>query len=296
MFRVRPGPVILCADDYGIAAGVSRGILELAQLGRISALSAITTLPRWEADAKQLRDVRSKVSIGLHINLTLGKPLGPMARLAPDGKLPTAGKLISRIIRRDVDASEIAAEVMRQLAAFERATGFLPDHVDGHQHMHAMPIVRRGMLDALDAIFVKIPKPLVRDPGDRLFAISGRGGEMAKAFGVGALSYGIAYLARRRGYPVNRGFSGFSAFDTERIYDVELASAMRMTGAGHILMCHPGYPDDELAALDPVTIRRGQELETLRTNPEMPHRIWKAEHVRDPSSGKIDWMPLVGQR
>lgn len=294
MIRLRPGPVILCADDYGIAAGVTRGILELAAAGRISALSAITTLPRWAEDASLLARIRSKVSIGLHINLTLGRPIGAMPKLAPDGTFPSAGLLVRRVMGRDVDRDEIRGEVARQLERFERQAGFLPDHVDGHQHMHALPIIRQGVFDALSTAFPGQRKPLLRDPGDKAFSIAGRGGEMSKAFVIAALTYGFAFLARRRGFPVNRGFSGYSAFDPERLYDIELASAMRFTGAGHILMCHPGYPDAELAALDPVVERRGQELDSIRSNPELPQRIWRPERAIDP--GPLDWSKLFGAR
>lgn len=292
MFRLRPGPVILCADDYAMSAGVTQGIYELAEGRRISALSAVTTLPRWREDARRLQAVRDKVSVGLHLNFTVGAPLGPMPRLAPEGRLPPPGALLRKIASRAIDWEEVRAETLRQVEAFERETGFKPDHVDGHQHMHAMPIMRRGVLQALSDAFPGPSKPLVRDPGDRAYSIAGRGGEMAKAFMAAGATYGLKFLARRRGFPVNRGFSGFSQFDTSRLYDIEIAAALRMTGAGHMVMCHPGYPDAEIAALDPVVERRGQELETLKTNPELPHRIWRPE--RDPDTGLIDWRWIVG--
>ena len=39
--------VILCADDFGLADGVSRGIVELAWKGRLSATGAMTNMPGW---------------------------------------------------------------------------------------------------------------------------------------------------------------------------------------------------------------------------------------------------------
>ncbi|MGE5512627.1 MAG: ChbG/HpnK family deacetylase, partial [Bacteroidota bacterium] len=141
--------VILCADDFGMSAGVSRGILELAERNRISATSAMVTVDRWPQDARRLAGVRSNVGIGLHINLTLGKPLGPMPSLAPDGEFPTLSALIGRALARRLDAGEISLEVTRQLSRFEAETGFAPDHVDGHQHVHALPGVRHAVLAAL---------------------------------------------------------------------------------------------------------------------------------------------------
>ena len=291
VLKLRPGPVILNADDYGIAAGVTQGIYELAQAERISATSAIVTLPRWAEDARRLTALRGKIAIGLHVNLTLGKPLGAMAKLAPGGVLPTVGELLRRALKREIDYAEIAAEVTRQLEAFEREAGFPPDHIDSHQHVHVLPGVRRGLLAALVARFPG-PKPLLRDPGDRMFSICARGGEMAKAFGIAALAAGFKFQARRLGFPTNNGFSGFSAFDTDRMYEIELAGAMRLTGAGHILMCHPGFPDAELRALDPVVERRGQEQEALRINPELPKRIWHPE--RGAADGPLAWGRVFG--
>ncbi len=291
VLKLRPGPVILNADDYGIAAGVTQGIYELALAERISATSAIVTLPRWAEDARRLEALRGKIAIGLHLNLTLGIPLGPMPKLAPDGVLPAVGELVKRALKREIDPHEIAAEVTRQLAAFELAAGFPPDHIDGHQHVHVLPGVRHGLLAALGARFPG-PKPLLRDPCDRMFSICGRGGEMAKAFGIAALSVGFKFQARRLGFPTNNGFSGFSSFDTDRMYEIELAGAMRMTAAGHIVMCHPGFPDAELRALDPVVERRGQEQEAIRINPELPKRIWHPE--RGTAAGPLAWGRVFG--
>ena len=291
MRRLRPGPVILCADDYGMSAGVSRGIAELAASRRLTALSAMVTLPRWHGDAAALAGLRDRVAIGLHLNLTLGAPLGPMPRLAPDGRLPGIGALMAKAFRRDIDRAEVRAEVLRQLVAFEAATGCKPDHVDGHQHAHVLPGVRSAVLDAMAEFYGRL-RPLIRDPGDRLFSISGRGGEMAKAYTVAALSLGLAHAAHRRGFHVNAGFSGFSAFDTSREFDIEIAGHMRLTGLGHMVMCHPGYPDAELATLDPVTERRGQELAVIRDNRELELRIWHPDRV--PDAAILDWGALLG--
>ena len=285
------GSVILCADDYGLAAGVSRGILELASSGRISATSAMVTFPRWAEDAGRLAAIRPRTSIGLHINLTLGRPAGPMPGLAPEGVLPAIGTLVQRALRRRIDAAEIQAEVKRQLALFEPEAGFPPDHVDGHQHAHALPGVREGVLAALSAHFGP-GKPLLRDPGDRVAAILGRGGQRSKALGIAALSLGFGAAARARGFPINRGFSGFSDFDRAHSFAGELDVAFRRTGAGHIVMCHPGHPDAELRGLDPVVERRGDELAVLAADRQFLHRIWRPE--RGPDGAPIDWLKVLG--
>src|SRR6478735_4759189 len=84
----------LCADDYGLTPGVSRGILELLAVGRLTAASAMVTQPGWPQDAAALRPFADAVDIGLHLNLTLGLPSDPMPALAPAGKFPALAALI----------------------------------------------------------------------------------------------------------------------------------------------------------------------------------------------------------
>ena len=82
--------IILCADDYAMTEGVSRAIGELAAARRLSATS-VHGRPRahWPAMAPAAAAcTAAHLAIGLHLNLTLGAPLGPMPRLAPGGELP----------------------------------------------------------------------------------------------------------------------------------------------------------------------------------------------------------------
>jgi hypothetical protein len=286
MLRMRPRPVLLNADGYGLAAGVSRGIREAAEARCISGVSAIVTRPRWAEDGPSLAGVRRWVSLGLHLNLTLGAPLGPMPGLAPAGQLPSAGRLRLASLRHALDASEIKYEIGRQLTAFEAAVGFPPDHVDSHEHVHTLPGVRTAVLEAL-VERACAPRPLVRDPHERPLTIAMRSGEMAAAMGHTIQSLGFGRAARRRGFPTNAGFSGFSAFDTERLFAVELARAMRFAGRRHIVMCHPGHPDAELAALSQNTLRRGQELDAILGNRAIAQSLWRIE--RDDDAPPIDW-------
>ncbi len=287
MRRLRSFPAILCADDYGLTAGISRGILELAGTDRLSALSAIVTRPRWREDAARLIDVRGKVAIGVHLNLTAGAPLAPMPHLAPSGELPSIDALTKAALRNTLDLAEIQAEIDRQLVCFEEATGFLPDHVDGHQHVQALPRIRGVVLDALAARFPGPVKPLVRDPADPLTRIAMRGGEVAKGVGLAVLAAGFGFTARRRGFPTNRGFSGFSAYDTGRMYAIELASAMRFMAQRHIVMCHPGSEDTVPDPLDLHPARRIQELDAIRGEMDLAGKIWRIERAAD--DPVVDW-------
>jgi len=278
--------IILCADDYAMTEGVSRAIGELAAARRLSATSALTTSSHWPRMAPRLLVHRGHLSIGLHVNLTLGQPLGQMPRLAPQGILPPLASLTAWALGGVLDAEEIGAEIGRQLDRFETALGFPPDHIDGHQHVHVLPGVRRALLKEVTRRY-PVRAPLMRDPSDRLGAILSRHSTVAKAVTVAALAFGFAHSARKRGLHTNDSFAGFSRFDERQPYAEELAQALSAPGQRHLVMCHPGHPDAELASLDPVVNRRRMEYEALMADSTLMARIWRPARRGD--GAPFDW-------
>jgi chitin disaccharide deacetylase len=269
-----PASIILCADDYGISAGVTAGIEELAYVGRISAASALVTLPRWPNCAGRLAELRNNIVIGLHVNLTVGAPLSSMPNLAPSGTFPSIKDLLRRCLLGRLDEDEITTEIASQIARFEDQTGHVPDFIDGHQHVHVLPGVRSGFLRALAVCFPN-GGVLVRDPYDTVLSILSRGGPMGKALSLAMLAKGFGVRVRRAGFTTNHGFAGFSAFDTARPFARELKSFFHRPGPRHMVMCHPGHPDAELEHLDRLVGRRSDELVCLLEAPDLPETIWQ---------------------
>lgn len=255
----------LCADDYAMTAGLSRGIEALAQARKISATSAMVTTPHWAEDAPRIRALRGHIAIGLHLNLTLGKPVGVCETLAPAGMFQDLQPLIKRALTRAISRDDTRDEIRRQLDAFETALGFPPDHIDGHQHVHVLPVIRGALLDEVTARYRERP-PLLRDPTEGLLSIAATSPARSKALVVKGLAAGFAQGARKRGLTVNTAFAGFSGFDTARPFETEMCAALdrrQDAAAFKIVMCHPGYVDDELGQIDPVVARRQQEFDTL---------------------------------
>lgn len=85
--------IALCADDYGLSYGVSLGILEAIAAGRLTGVSALVTGSRWPTMGRELVRRAADADIGLHLNLTLGSPLGPMPKFAPKGVFHLSLKL-----------------------------------------------------------------------------------------------------------------------------------------------------------------------------------------------------------
>jgi predicted glycoside hydrolase/deacetylase ChbG (UPF0249 family) len=251
----------LCADDYALTRGVSRGILELLGAGRVTAVSALVTGRGWAEEAGALRQFADIADIGLHLNLTLGTPLGAMPALAPSNRFPALGSLVRSALLGRLPAAEIAAEAARQIDSFVEHFGRLPDYVDGHQHVHALPVIRDALLGTV-AERRLAGRLWLRDPGDRLHGILARP-LRGKALAVAALTAGFAPQAAAKGFAFNDGFSGFSNFNPSRDYATLFAASLRSPGPRHLVMCHPGYSDAALADLDPATASRDAELAFL---------------------------------
>ncbi|HTV33396.1 MAG TPA: ChbG/HpnK family deacetylase [Methylocella sp.] len=258
----------LCADDFALARGVSHGILEALALSRVSATSVLTTSPRWPDGAKALQAFRGQADIGLHLNLTLGRPLGPMPQLAGSGQFPDVAKLVQASLKRALPESEITQEIFRQLDRFITHFGSWPDFVDGHQHVHILPQIRAALLGCLTEL--KLAGQIwIRSSGDRPLAILRRRREYQKALGIAWLGRGFARQAAAKGFPVNDSFAGYSNFDPGADYAQAFRSYLRAPGRHHLIMCHPGFSDAELAAIDPVTASREKELDFL-LSPSFP--------------------------
>ncbi|SFK12935.1 ChbG/HpnK family deacetylase [Methylocapsa palsarum] len=252
----------LCADDFALSRGVSQGILEALDAGRLSATSVMTTRPSWRDDAARLRAFRGRADIGLHLNLTLGAPLGVMPRFAPSGRLPEIRQLLQAAGANALPEAEIRREIERQFDAFVDAFGAPPDFVDGHQHVQVFPGIRHWLFDCLEAKQL-CGKIWLRNSGDRVSNILKRGIEVKKALGITWLARGFAKAAQARGFVTNSGFAGFSCFDPCRDYGLDFACYLRAPGPRHLIMCHPGYCDEELVLTDPVTLTRERELSFL---------------------------------
>ncbi|MDP3256032.1 ChbG/HpnK family deacetylase, partial [Bosea sp. (in: a-proteobacteria)] len=176
--------------------------------------------------------------------------------------LPALPDLARAAVTSSTVRREIAAEIARQLDAFEDAMGCPPAFIDGHQHVHVLPGVRRALLDAVS---LRYPQGglYLRDPHDSPAAIRARGVAVGKALTISALALGFRRSALRRGFPVNRGFAGVAPFDPQRDFRADLQRFLLRPGPAHLVMCHPGFVDAELARLDPVVATRPVEHAAL---------------------------------
>lgn len=265
--------IVVCADDYALAPGVSAAIRELLGRGRINATSVMTVFPEFAAEAKALQAINGPIAfaIGLHVTLTGGfAPLVASPLKSARGRLPASSKLLPPLGYLRVDRRAVKAEVKAQLEKFADAFGRAPDYVDGHQHVQLMPGVRAPFLEAVAEL---APKAWVRQCAparlrdDILTSNKGRF--------LGVVSRGFRREARRRRLAYNPAFSGAYNYDRPKHFGPLFAGFVERLPEGGVVMCHPGHVDATLVARDTLTDQREAEYAFLMSE-EMPRILQRA--------------------
>jgi predicted glycoside hydrolase/deacetylase ChbG (UPF0249 family) len=257
--RTAPRRIWLCADDYGISPGVNRAIRELISRGRINATSVMVGAPHFSSDEADALDTfnsgETRVAIGLHVTLT--GPFNPISKgftpLRNSEFLPLNDMLRAAMARR-LQAEPLVIEIATQLRTFIEAFGRPPDFLDGHQHVHLFPQVRDAFLKvARDGA----PAAWVRQCGR---ARPMRRLHDRKALTLDILSVAFRRKARRMGIAFNPAFAGTYSFSPKAKFPKLFPRFLSGLPDGGLVMCHPGFVDPALKALDSLTTLREHEF------------------------------------
>ena len=258
-----PRRIWLCADDYGLSPCVNRAIRDLIERGRLNATSVMVVGPsigRDEVSALQTAAAQNpRCAIGLHATLTAPfRPLTMHFKPIDGGMFLAFPKLLRAGLLRRLDPEIIRAELMVQLATFGELFGRAPDFVDGHQHAQLFPQVRDAFLAAVKEA---APDAWVRQ-GGRNQPLARRLGA-PKALVLDLLSAQFRSLAARRKVAFNPGFAG--AYDFSKAPDFGELMRGFLDGLPDqgLIMCHPGFVDETLVSLDPLTTQREAEYAYL---------------------------------
>ncbi len=250
----------VCMDDVGLVGGVAEAAVRLAAGRRVSAATCVTTALAWPSEGAAVAAAASDaLELGLHLNLTEGPPLShDLAAVWPE--LPPLRTLLAAAHVGRLPLAAIGVELRAQFDAFADVVGRPPDFIDGHQHVHHLPGVRRLVVDAAveggrpgEAIAVR-NTGRVCGPGNPLkrFIIERSGGRA------------LSRLLASRGVPTNSALLGvydFHARDYRALLRGWLAAA---PDEGGLLVCHPRIgPVD---AREPISAARSREFAYLASD------------------------------
>jgi predicted glycoside hydrolase/deacetylase ChbG (UPF0249 family) len=167
-FRLRNGcynklspPTGITADDWGLSRAVNHGIYELAReevVKRVSLMANCSYLTHRLEDLKKI----PSITLGIHFNLTYGRPLSPTYKTLPPKQLLfkflnpfQSSKVKQELIRQIQEELRLQLEVLKknqvQIAYF-----------DGHHHIHLIP----GLLSSVSPILHEYGISTVRVPYD----------------------------------------------------------------------------------------------------------------------------------
>lgn len=131
--------LVVNADDFGMSAGINRAIVESHRNGIVTSASLLANGDAFD-DAVAAIHQCPGLSVGLHVNLTQGRPVGESTKSLVDsngrfyGPLAMAIRLsIGAVATRDLEA-EISAQAHRAVRA-----GIMLSHFDSHHHIHLHP-------------------------------------------------------------------------------------------------------------------------------------------------------------
>jgi predicted glycoside hydrolase/deacetylase ChbG (UPF0249 family) len=233
----------ICADDYGFDAAVSQGILDCIDAGRVSATSCMTLSPAWAQWAPALRERAGVADFGLHLDVN------EFANYAVGRHLN--GWLTATYLRR-VDAAQARSWVARQLDGFEATLQRAPDYLDGHQHVHQLPVLRTAVCAELTQRYGRACA--LRSTRSRVW----RGGKAALIASLG--SSALRRIARPAGLRMNLDFAGVYDFAPAARFSERVAAWLGSLPDGGLLMTHPGRSGGTETRLDAIRQSRTQEL------------------------------------
>ncbi|HYG56924.1 MAG TPA: ChbG/HpnK family deacetylase [Symbiobacteriaceae bacterium] len=262
-----PGYLIVNADDFGLTAGVSRGIIKAHRQGILTSTTFMVNWP-WAAElAPMLREVPD-LGVGIHLNLTSGRPV------LPPEQVPTLvnrqGSFLKSLLHlyTAVDPADARREWSAQVEKGIRLLGRLPTHLDTHRYLQGHPRYATVMIDV--ARTYNIPAVRCLYPGP----------DLALSDMVGPWNPTRLLVERflRRSAEMVAG-SGLACAQATMAGDFDLPKLMRKLGrvgpGVTELVSHPGEVDDQLRSLSSLQEHREVELAAL-TAPDVRRRVEEA--------------------
>lgn len=258
--------LIVNADDFGLSKAVNEGIVEAHQRGIVTSTSLMASGAAFE-DAVRLARAIGTLDIGVHLTLTEEEPVSERSNIPSllDGHrfYPHASCFVRRYFAGRISLDEAERELDAQVARIV-STGINVSHLDGHQHVHMVPGIRRvaGRLAEKYRIpAIRFPKEL---PKLYMFGDSGSTGRLAQLFALNAFCAAADTRdARRPDHFV--GFYYGGRLNKKNL--MTILETLPKDGTSE-LMCHPGREDvgsarahwnyhwrDELAALTDGEVR-----------------------------------------
>jgi len=269
--------LIVNADDFGMAPGVNRAIVEAHRRGIVTSTSLLANGGAF-GDAVELARGEPALGVGVHLNLTEGRPVArePEVSMLVDDRgmfrhspASLAMGLATERVRIEEIERELRAQVDKVLAA-----GIRPTHLDGHNHIHMLPQIfplaaRVAREYGVRAMRCSIERPVGLSALIRKHSAGAVFARYAEGRVLAAVAFACDFrgVLRRAGTAAPEYFFGLTQtgfLDAESLEKI----LYNLPPGSSELMCHPGYADAALrSSQTSLVVERERELEAL-TQPE----------------------------
>lgn len=264
-----PRQLLVIADDFGIGANTSAGILQLAARGIVTGAALLVNTPAATDAVRRWRQLGAALDLGWRPNLSLDSPLSSAAQVAslvgPDGRFWPLDLFARRWFLGLLDPREIRVELQLQLQRFNDLVGHPPTFVNSHHHVGLFAPVGEIILDVLARLPMKPYVRRIHEPLPVLRAIAG--GRCKRAL-LSWLGGRLCRLQEARGFPGNDYLAGLACAENAEIF---VRWLRKMPGRVVELMCRPGR-------LDSTVMGRGAEDEA-----GLQQRVNELRWLREPA-------------
>ncbi|MED7787582.1 ChbG/HpnK family deacetylase [Francisella sp. 19X1-34] len=245
--------IIICADDFGLSDNVNEGIIRLLKKKVINATSCMSNMSALKNGIPNLKNIyNDSMDVGIHLNLTEGTPFTKATSISKNKEFLSLSKLLAKSKLRSIKYNDVYNELKAQIDNFISLWGDLPDFIDGHQHVHHFPIVRKVVIDLYKDFDMFKKQTYIRstfnmDKSDLKSLIIYRSG--AKKFNN---------LLNDNNIKHNTSFSGiYSLESNNQDFRKVILKAYSEIKDGGLIMCHPAIAIDEK---DPISKSRVNEF------------------------------------
>jgi predicted glycoside hydrolase/deacetylase ChbG (UPF0249 family) len=239
--------LIINADDFGYCPNRDAAIIDLLEQKLISSASLLVN--GFDADQAAQYAKMHDVPIGIHLNLTEGRPVTNDVRrieslVNADGFMHGKFGLRHKLREGRIQLEHVENEIEMQLNKYKELTGGIPpNHIDGHQHIHVHPAIVESVARLAHRYGIKY----VRAPQDPMIISS----EMDQSFHSEIVTQTKSAVSVFDRYALNysKYFFGMTTMGRQLTLEnvencLKVLAGKQAENVVAELMCHPGYPSD----------------------------------------------------
>lgn len=241
-----------------MSTGINRGIMEAVAAGSVTSASLMVGMPGFEDAVSLARQSGGSFSVGVHLTLTVGRPLTRAASLIDPatGEFMRPPTLLRRALTGGLSPADVLDECGAQIGRARRA-GLPITHIDGHLHVHVWPGIAPVVRHLVRAEGIST----IRVPNEKLLGVP----LWRRRLPERAIIRGFTSRARISRWPVVAAdhFVGSTLLGMRDFEGGLLRVLDRLAPGTTEVMVHPGYVSGPLPGNDGYTSQREAELRAL---------------------------------